>query len=504
MNEDELKAAYNKLEQSYTLVQQMLNGSAAAISMFDAVWDTGGRITHFIYREGNRAAEKLHRMSNGNLHGKRLSDIFPDAKQNLFNAFVKVTESGEAVQIEYQFPYHYFEEETWFDIHVVRNSNGIILTYLDITKQKKAETAITEQSHFINSIVNTVPDIISVMDVNTLRLEFVNPEVLKLNGFDPDKIVKQNKAGAHSVTDPAYREALEEYFSKLRRAKDEEVLTADYRARTDNGEWQWFRVRGRIFRRNAQGKPTHCVNVVQNITYQKYIEEEREQALKIQRESERLATIGDINRTLAHEIRNPLSTITMAISMIEEEANKLHNDVLKQYAEMTQRNARRIDKLITDMLYIYKQQRKAEPCAIKDLLEDAILLATDRLTLEGIVIEKDYRYSCNLLLDKESVIIALLSIISNAIEAMQSDKGTLRISTEEQDGHCHILIQDNGRGIPAKDLDKIFDPFFSRKTYGMGLGLSNAQDIIKRNSGSIKVSSEDGKGTTFIVEFPVA
>jgi PAS domain S-box-containing protein len=502
MQEDGLRENYHELEQRYALMRQMLDSSVAAIGMMEALRDANGQIIDFIYRECNKAAETFNRLSSEEIRGKHFLDFFPPAAQQLFHAYVAVVESGEPVHIEYKFPYEYFPEDTWVDIHAVKNGDGVILTYLDITNQKKAEAAITEQSHFLNSIVNTIPDMISVMDLHTLKLEFINPAVFPLNGFDPNGIISRNLDGPHKVTHQDDRPELNQYFANLRAANDEEIFTAEYRARTDNGMWQCFKVRGKVFRRNAAGAPTHCINIIQNITPQKQAEIEKSKAMESKMEADRLATIGKMNRAIAHEIRNPLSAITMVLAMMEDEGEKLQNDALKRYAAIAGRNAARIDKLITDMLYIYKEQGRQGYFAVTDLLDEAIYLAADRLDLTSITIEKSYKYSCDLFLDKESVIIALLSIISNAIEAMAAGKGLLQIHTEEQDGHCHIMIKDNGHGIPAAELDKIFEPFFSRKTYGLGLGLSNALDIIERNNGTIEVNSGEGEGTVFIIRFP--
>jgi len=95
--------------------------------------------------------------------------------------------------------------------------------------------------------------------------------------------------------------------------------------------------------------------------------------------------------------------------------------------------------------------------------------------------------------------IAVLNIIINAVEAMNADHCILEITTERQDDKCFIIIHDNGPGINPEDLDQLFVPFFTNKPNGTGLGLTTAQNIILNHKGTLRVSSERGKGATFTI-----
>jgi signal transduction histidine kinase len=101
--------------------------------------------------------------------------------------------------------------------------------------------------------------------------------------------------------------------------------------------------------------------------------------------------------------------------------------------------------------------------------------------------------------DPEKIKVAFLNIIVNAIEAMETDKGILRIKTEEKNGECLITFSDNGIGIEKDSLSKLFDPYYTSKAKGTGLGLTTAQNIVLHHNGSILTESEIGKGTSFII-----
>jgi signal transduction histidine kinase len=116
------------------------------------------------------------------------------------------------------------------------------------------------------------------------------------------------------------------------------------------------------------------------------------------------------------------------------------------------------------------------------------------------VIKKYDTNLCPVSVDIEKIKIAFLNIIVNAVEAMNED-GVLKISSENHDGHCLVRISDNGKGMTKSELDRLFEPYFTTKQKGNGLGLANSQNIILGHKGNITAESEFGKGTTFTITF---
>jgi signal transduction histidine kinase len=134
------------------------------------------------------------------------------------------------------------------------------------------------------------------------------------------------------------------------------------------------------------------------------------------------------------------------------------------------------------------------------LLEESLLEARDRVQLNRVTIERKYSPTAIWLnVDRNQMKIAFLNIIVNAIEAMPHENGILSISTAVIDGSCQIRIGDNGKGMTMEILSKIFDPYFTSKSKGNGLGLTNTQNIILNHKGRIQVLSEAGNGTEFII-----
>ena len=129
----------------------------------------------------------------------------------------------------------------------------------------------------------------------------------------------------------------------------------------------------------------------------------------------------------------------------------------------------------------------------------------DRLELNQIKLQKKYSTDiCNIHADAAKVKIAFVNLMVNAIEAMEPGKGVLQIATRGADGKCVVELKDNGSGMTEDQLNRLFEPYFTTKSNGNGLGLTNTQNIILNHDGSIYVSSSPGKGTSFTVKFDFA
>ena len=132
-------------------------------------------------------------------------------------------------------------------------------------------------------------------------------------------------------------------------------------------------------------------------------------------------------------------------------------------------------------------------------------MAKDRIELTNIKVDKKYTPDiCHVAVDKEQIKIAFLNVIVNAVEAMEAGKGILYLKTENRNDKCVITIADNGNGMREDDFLKLFDPYFTTKPKGTGLGLTHTQNIILNHKGSIHVESKAGEGTKFEITLDFA
>jgi signal transduction histidine kinase len=221
--------------------------------------------------------------------------------------------------------------------------------------------------------------------------------------------------------------------------------------------------------------------------------------LKELRSLERFTSTGRVARVIAHEIRNPLTNIDLSAGHLDND--KLGPEDKKTFLEIIGRNSRRINELINELLSATKfTDLQYEPIRVDNLLDESLNEAVDRAQLSRVDIVRNYsREVIWLNVDRSRMKIAILNIIVNAMEAMTGDQGKLILETRIVNNYCVIIIRDNGQGMDPETLAKVFDPYFTSKSKGNGLGMTNTQNIVLNHKGKIEVLSEEGKGTEFII-----
>jgi signal transduction histidine kinase len=225
--------------------------------------------------------------------------------------------------------------------------------------------------------------------------------------------------------------------------------------------------------------------------------------LKELRSLERFTSTGRIARVIAHEIRNPLTNIDLSASHLY--GDKLGPDDKKAFLDIIGRNSKRINELINELLSATKfTDLQYEAIRVDNLLDEALNEAFDRAQLNQVEIIRNYsRELIWLNVDRSRMKIAILNIIVNAMEAMTGDHGKLTLETRIAENNCVIIIRDNGRGMDAETLAKVFDPYFTSKSSGNGLGMTNTQNIVLNHKGKIEVLSKEGRGTEFIIRLNI-
>ncbi len=200
-------------------------------------------------------------------------------------------------------------------------------------------------------------------------------------------------------------------------------------------------------------------------------------------------------------MRNPLTNIHLSLDQLEPE---LVDDELKLFTDIIRRNSLRINTLITELLESFKPQETIlTSISMIELIERALNEAIDRINLKKITLIKNFGEDCRLNLDQSKIKIALINLIINAIEAMEAEKGQLTILTKNQNGYYFVIIKDNGVGISPENINRLFEPYFTLKTNGLGLGLAATLTILQLHNARVEVESELGIGTAFTIAFPL-
>lgn len=217
-------------------------------------------------------------------------------------------------------------------------------------------------------------------------------------------------------------------------------------------------------------------------------------------QSEKLSATQRLVRTLAHEVRNPLNNIYLSLEQLGPE---IVLDEPKIYLDIINRNSKRISSLITELLDSSRPTEIVlEKTLLQSVVDESIAVALDRIKLKRITL--DVNYKCNeaaIMGDFNKLKIAFVNIIINAIEAMKEDIGRLEVVVDQDPSSYKVSINDNGIGISEENLIKLFEPYYTSKPSGMGLGLSSTLNIIRSHKAFIEVNSKPGVGTSFIITF---
>lgn len=244
----------------------------------------------------------------------------------------------------------------------------------------------------------------------------------------------------------------------------------------------------------TSSEDTNIYGIIHNITSLKKAE-------KAMLHAEKLASTWRLASTLAHEVRNPLSTIQMSVEQIDESHIKEDD---KPLLEIISRNSKRINTLITHLLESSRPDEfRLEAVDIRRVLEESVQTAKDRAGLQGIqmVIELPPD-SCLVAANAERLKLAFMNILVNAIEAVEPGNGKINVTLHKAEQHFIIDLADNGCGIPKENIANLFEPYFTSKKSGIGLGLAATLNIIKAHSGEIEVTSDPSHGTCFRMTLP--
>ncbi|MHB8843947.1 MAG: PAS domain-containing hybrid sensor histidine kinase/response regulator [Nitrospirota bacterium] len=384
----------------------------------------------------------------------------------------------------------------WLETHAVplRNDKDVIIALLgvtrDVTEWKRTEEALRRSEGRFRSIIEHASSGILVADIETGKFRYANPQICRMLGYDADELLALDVASIHP---PAELPTVRRTFAARQGALTQCL-------RKDGTE---FPVEIRSVELELEGRQC-LVGFFSDITEKLLLEEERLKAQKLE-------SIGTLAGGIAHDFNNLLQGVFGYISMAKLTADRPE----KSLAMLTQaEKALHQSVNLTSQLLTFSKGGKPVRKAIdlRPVIENAVKFA-----LSG------SRVSYDLAMDKDLSMVeadagqisqVVQNIVLNAEQAMPLG-GTIGIAARNApasvaaghslpapDGLVEIVVRDRGMGIPAEHLPRIFDPYFTTKEKGSGLGLATSYSIVKNHDGTIDVSSELGRGTTFTVYIP--
>jgi signal transduction histidine kinase len=217
----------------------------------------------------------------------------------------------------------------------------------------------------------------------------------------------------------------------------------------------------------------------------------------------RLAAIGELASAVGHELRNPLGVITNAHYLLRARIDEQGDERLSRQLTTAEREVTAATLIVGDLLdYARAREPVTAPVDMHDLLDEVLGVAPPPA---GITISREDQVPCPPALgDRDQLRQVFLNLITNAYEAMPEQVGTLTIGLRSTGQRVQSTVSDSGTGMDAETLERLFEPFYTRKARGIGLGLAVTWRIVNAHDGTISVESASGSGSTFTVDLPAA
>ena len=223
-------------------------------------------------------------------------------------------------------------------------------------------------------------------------------------------------------------------------------------------------------------------------------------------ESERLNALTLLAAGVAHEIGNPLNSLHIHLQLMERQAHKLDRaarEELQESIDIARSEVNRLDSIVTQFLRAIRPSKpELHPENVNTIVEETLRFFTPEIQDRNIVVEQELRSDLPLLqIDRDQMKQAFYNVIKNSLQAMKR-RGTLRIRTDRDDTHVLISFIDTGSGMSAENLGRVFEPYFTTKPSGTGLGLLIVRRIVREHGGELSIESSEGKGLTLTIRLP--
>lgn len=412
--------------------------------------------------------------------------------------YVLETENASEREVRLEFP-DGATRETIISKFPVRDMHGTLIgvgtIQTDLTSLKNIESVVAQQEADFRQLADAVPVFLTSMDKD-FHYRLVNKRYKDFFGVEPSELIGKTSREVIGA------KAFAELRPFMERALQGEPCRVEKELEYADGRWAYVRA-SYLPQTDADGNVLGIFGLVEDLTDRKRLEV---QLLR----KERLAALGELTGTVAHEIRNPLGVIASSMSVIRQRCSEAALD-LGAALDRSDRGIKRCDRIITELLDFARAKGiQTEPTALDPWLSrvfkeqqipEGIAVKTD-LGAEGVAVH----------FDPEELRRAVINLIDNACQAMTKSNGEenarvagqLTVTSRAKADRVEIEVADDGPGIPKDDLSQVLEPLFSTKPFGTGLGLPIVQRIMDEHDGGLAIESEEGGGVRVVLWLPRA
>jgi len=440
--------------------------------------------------------------------GKNHFDLYPHAENETI--FRKVVETGEPCHVvakPFEFPDHPEWGVTYWDWSLLPlqepdgKVGGLIFCLIDVTERRRAEEELARSEERFRSLVNG--SLVGIFILQNGGVVYMNPEQKRLFGNMPEFFVLRNFPDVHPEDRKKFEAFCDAVVSDGSGPLDMELRFYPFGKSAEGVDLRWVHCRATSIR-----SPEERVFLVNMVDITRLKEMEHQVMIR-----EKLASLGHVAAGIAHEIRSPLSGINIymaALQQIHGEAECMEPEAREQAGEIVlqiQSASQRIESVIKKVMdFTRPAAPRKESVDISMAVENAIDFTAANLRKNGITLDRSRLVSlpkCSA--DPPMITQVAMNLISNAAQAMGNTRGPkiVEISSAVEDGRIVVRVSDSGPGVPPAIREKIFDPFYTTRKEGYGIGLSFCRRVIEDHSGALKVGASRWGGAEFRIELPL-
>ncbi|NQW22235.1 MAG: PAS domain S-box protein [SAR202 cluster bacterium] len=466
------------------------------------------------------AADKLSLGSDSGPDGEHVSLKTGDELESLGQAFNRMS-----AQIR--------ESYATLETRVEQRTSELARTNANLENEMIEREKAERLAFVLQRAIEHSPSAILITDTNA-HIEYINPKFTEVTGYTSEDVVGKTPGVLKSG-----RTSQEKYGRLWETIRSGSQWEGELYNKRKDGKFYWSS-ESILPIKNEHGAITHYLAVEQDVTERKKAEEDArianqrlaemnrtlekrvtERTSELQQandrlidahdqlvRTEKLAAIGQLSAGVAHDLRNPLGAIKNAIYYLNGKLNDSEsakeNPRIPEFLNIINYEVDHSNKIITDLMDFARIAPPSfAPADLGTLVQDCLGTLGVKEGVYINVLDGHHEDLLQVQVDGEQLNRVFQNLILNAQEAMQ-DGGVITVSTVENDGFADVSVSDTGEGIKPEIINKIFDPLFTTKTQGTGLGLAVCQQIVSKHGGTIEVESKPGKGSTFRVRLPLS
>lgn len=411
------------------------------------------------------------------------------------STLARIRESLEARKPVREEMINYRKDGTEFHIELtivpIADESGLYTHWVaiqrDITDRVRLREELENNQARLHYLTEAIPQLVWTAN-DRGECEFVSQATASFAGVSPEEMLGR---GWTNYIHPEDREKTGQAWAEAIGAGA--AFSTEFRLRRHDGQYCWF-LSLAVPRRDPEGRIIEWIGSCTDISQQKL----SEQALL---RTEKLAAVGRLASSIAHEINNPLEAISNLLYLLGMQSSL--DRTAREYVKTAQEELSRITQITSQTLRFHKQSTIPAPARLSEILDSVLTFYRPRLSTAGVQVLRDYRQTESVVCFASEIRHAITNLISNAIEAVGND-GRIRVrlrpsvtwKTRQRRG-VRVTIGDNGCGIEKELLNRVFEPFFTTKPEtGTGLGMWIARDLITKHGGKIKMRSSTRPGRT--------